>query len=259
MDLGISGRKAIVCASSKGLGRGCAVALAKAGCSVVINGRDAAALEKTAGEIRAATGAEIIAVAADVSTREGQDALLAACPNPDILVNNNAGPPRKDMRELDRQAMINGVVQNMITPIELIQRVIDGMMERGFGRIVNITSSSVLLPIVGLDLSSGARAGLTAFVAGIARQSVRKGVTINNMLPGKMDTDRLRAGLRWQAGQRGTSEDQEADRQRSEVPAGRFGTPEEFGNICAFLCSAHAGYLTGQNMLVDGGLKPTAF
>ena len=259
MDLGISGRKAIVCASSKGLGRGCAVALAEAGCSVVINGRDAAALEKTAGEIRAATGAEIIAVAADVSTREGQDALLAACPNPDILVNNNAGPPRKDMRELDRQAMINGVVQNMITPIELIQRVIDGMMERGFGRIVNITSSSVLLPIVGLDLSSGARAGLTAFVAGIARQSVRKGVTINNMLPGKMDTDRLRAGLRWQAGQRGTSEDQEADRQRSEVPAGRFGTPEEFGQICAFLCSTHAGYLTGQNMLVDGGLKPTAF
>lgn len=259
MDLGISGRKAIVCASSRGLGRGCALALAEAGCTVVINGLDRDRLERAAADLRAATGAEIVAVAADVSTREGQDALLAACPDPDILVNNNAGPPRKAFRELGRDEMIAGIVQNMVTPIELIQRVIDTMSSRRFGRIVNITSSSVLLPIPGLDLSSGARAGLTAFVAAIARQSVRDGVTINNMLPGKMDTDRLRAGIRWQAGQSGVSEEKAAENQRNQVPAGRFGTAEEFGQICAFLCSVHAGYLTGQNFLVDGGLKPTTF
>ncbi|MCB1360301.1 MAG: SDR family NAD(P)-dependent oxidoreductase, partial [Rhodobacteraceae bacterium] len=189
MDLGIAGRKAIICASSKGLGKGCAMALAQAGCDVVINGRDAAALETTAREIREAAGATVTAVVADVSTREGQQALLAACPDPDILVNNNGGPPFKDFRDLTREAMLEGVVQNFVTPVELIQAVIDGMAERGFGRIINITSMSVLMPIAGLDLSSGARAGLTSFLAGVARTVASRNVTINNILPGKMDTD----------------------------------------------------------------------
>ncbi|MGQ7792654.1 SDR family oxidoreductase [Faunimonas sp. B44] len=259
MELGLKGRKAIVCASSRGLGRGCAEALAAEGVSVVVNGRTQDSAERTAEEIRRATGGTVTAVGADVSTREGQAALLAACPDPDILVNNNAGPPRKDFRQLDRQAMIEGVIQNMVTPIELVQAVLDGMVERRFGRIVNITSSSVLMPIAGLDLSSGARAGLTAFLAGICRQVAASNVTINNMLPGKMDTDRLRSGMRWAAEQAGISEEAEAERQRKAVPAGRFGTPEEFGKLCAFLCSDHAGYITGQNFLLDGGLKPTAF
>jgi len=259
MDLGIAGRKAIVCASSRGLGRGCALALAAAGCEVVINGRDPERLEKTAEALRAAGAAKVTAVAADVSDPAGQAMLLAACPDPDILVNNNAGPPRKDFRDLDRAAILAGVTQNMVTPIELIQRVIGGMGERGFGRIVNITSSSVLLPIPGLDLSSGARAGLTSFLAGVARQVAAQGVTINNILPGRMDTDRLRAGIRWQAEQKNISEDEEAARSAGEVPMRRFGTAEEFGRVCAFLCSVHAGYMTGQNFLVDGGLKPTAF
>ena len=259
MDLGISGRKAIVCASSRGLGRGCAEALAEAGCEIVINGRDTGALEATAEAIRAKSGATVTSVAADVSTAEGQQALLAACPDPDILVNNNGGPPRRDFGELDRQAMIEGVVQNMVTPIELIQAVIGSMQEKKFGRIVNITSLSVMMPVPGLDLSSGARAGLTSFLAGVCRQVAPDGVTINNILPGKMDTDRLRAGIRWGAEQAGISEDEEARRQADQIPARRFGNPQEFGNLCAFLCSRHAGYLTGQNYLVDGGLVPTAF
>ena len=182
MDLGISGRKAIVCASSRGLGRACALALAEAGCDIVINGRDDAALAETEAAVEAAGGTAMI-VKADVSTTEGQRALLAACPTPDILVNNNGGPPRKDFRTLDRAAMLEGVTQNMVTPIELIQAVIDGMAERGFGRIVNITSASVRMPIAGLDLSSGARAGLTAFLAGVCRTVADKNVTINNILP----------------------------------------------------------------------------
>ncbi|MXN63675.1 SDR family oxidoreductase [Stappia sp. GBMRC 2046] len=259
MDLGISGRKAIVCASSRGLGRGCAEALADAGCELVINGLDAERLEKTAEDIRARYGVKVTAVAADVSTREGQDALLAACPDPDILVNNNGGPPRKDFRELDREAMLKGVVQNMVTPIELVQRVADGMAERGFGRIVNITSLSVKMPIEGLDLSSGARAGLTAFLAGVCRQYAGTNVTINNVLPGKMDTDRLTGGFERAAAQTGRPiEDIRAD-QAAEIPARRFGTAAEFGHVCAFYCSAHSGYVTGQNILVDGGLYPAAF
>src|SRR5882757_5471280 len=188
MDLGISGRKAIVCASSRGLGRACATALAQAGCEVVINGRDGKALEATAAEMRQA-GAKVATVAADVATLEGQAALLAACPEPDILVNNNAGPPFRDFRELDRQKMIEGVVGNMIVPIELIQKVIDPMVQRKFGRIVNITSGSVKMPLTGLDLSSGARAGLTAFLAGVARSVAGANVTINNILPGTFETD----------------------------------------------------------------------
>ncbi|MDJ1158506.1 SDR family oxidoreductase [Chelatococcus sp. SYSU_G07232] len=253
MDLGIAGRKAIVCASSRGLGRGCAEALAEAGCSVVINGRDAAALDMTAAAIRQRTGADVTAVVADVSTPEGQKLLLAACPEPDILVNNNGGPPYRNFRELDREAMIAGVVQNMVTPIELIQAVVGGMMERGFGRIVDITSASVRTPISGLDLSSGARAGLTAFLAGVAREVAPHGVTINHILPGIFDTDRLKAGFARAAAVRGASVDAVKAERMAEVPVGRLGTPEEFGKLCAFLCSVHAGYITGQSILIDGG------
>lgn len=259
MDLGIAGRKAIVCASSRGIGRGCAEALAGAGCTVVVNGLDAERVARVAGEIAAASGATVIPVAADVSTREGQERILAACPEPDILVNNNAGPPFRDFRTLDREAMLAGVAQNMVTPIELIQAVIDGMATRRFGRIVNVTSLSVLMPIPGLDLSSGARAGLTAFLAGVARGVASSNVTINNLLPGKIDTDRQRAGMNWLAERSGrTLTEVEAD-QLKAIPAGRLGTPAEFGALCAFLCSVHAGYLTGQNIPVDGGLYTSAF
>lgn len=259
MDLGIAGRTAIVCASSKGLGRACAMALAAEGCTVVVNGRDGQRLEVTAAEIRQATGADVIAVVGDVATVEGQAALLKAAPNPDILVNNNAGPPRKDFRQIDREAMLKGVVANMVTPIELIQQVIDGMAERGFGRIVNITSASVKAPIVGLDLSSGARAGLTAFMAGVARTVADRNVTINAILPGMFDTDRLRGGFPAEAKLLGVSEQDVADKRRAGNPAKRFGSPEEFGQLCAFLCSAQAGYITGQNLLIDGGGFPGAF
>jgi 3-oxoacyl-[acyl-carrier protein] reductase len=256
MDLGIAGRKAIVCASSKGLGRGCAEALARAGCEVVINGRDAKTLDATAAEIRAATGAKVIAIAADVATPEGQKALFAACPEPDILVNNNAGPPFRDFRELDRQKMIDGVIANMITAIELVQKVVDPMVARKFGRIVNITSGSVKLPLAGLDLSSGARAGLTAFLAGVSRSVAGSNVTINNILPGIFDTDRWRGGIARTAKNRNITVEQARAAGISEVPAKRVGTAEEFGNACAFLCSAHAGYIVGQNLLIDGGRFP---
>ena len=259
MDLGISGRKAIICASSKGLGKGCAMALAQAGCEVVINGRDEKTLEATANEMAKTTKSKIIPVAADVGTPEGQAKLFAACPSPDILVNNNGGPPFKDFRELSRQQMIDGVVANMIVAIELIQKVIDPMAKRGFGRIVNITSSSVKAPLAGLDLSSGARAGLTAFLAGVARTVADKNVTINNILPGPFDTDRLRSNIKTTAQKTGKSEDETAKARMLTVPAKRFGTPEEFGAACAFLCSTQAGYITGQNLLLDGGIFPAAF
>ena len=259
MDLGIAGRRAIVCASSQGLGKGCAMALAEAGCIVVVNGRNEDNLARTADEIRAKTGAEVHEVAADVSDPDGQAALLEAGGEVDILVNNNGGPPRKDFQTLDRQAMIEGVVQNMITPAELLQAVAPGMAERGFGRIVNITSLSVLMPIEGLDLSSAARAGLTAMLAGVRPLYAASNVTINNILPGKMDTARLQGGIAAGARAAGISVEEAADRQRGEIPARRFGTATEFGNTCAFLCSAHAGYITGQNVLIDGGLFPHAF
>jgi len=259
MDLGIQGRRAIVCGSSQGLGKGCAVALAAAGVSVVINGRNADKLEETAAEIRRTTGVEVTAVAADVGDPAGQAALLAACPEPDILVNNNSGPPYLDFRLLDRRAMLAGVTKNMVTPIELIQKVIDKMAARNFGRIVNITSISVKMPVAGLDLSSGARAGLTAFVAGIARTVAPRNVTINNLLPGYFDTRRLREGFAGAARSSGKSEDAVAADEMATIPARRFGTPAEFGQVCAFLCSAHAGYLTGQNILLDGGRFPGAF
>jgi 3-oxoacyl-[acyl-carrier protein] reductase len=259
MDLGLRGRTAIVCASSQGLGKGCALALAEAGVSLVINGRNRTLLDQTAEEIRRAGGVEVKAVLADVATTEGQAALLAACPNPDILINNNGGPPFRNFRELNRQSILDGVTMNMVTPIELMQKVIDSMAARSFGRIVNITSMSVKMPIAGLDLSSGARAGLTAFMAGVARSVADKGVTINNILPGKFDTARLRGGFSVAAKRQNTSEAEAEQRSKSEIPAKRFGTPAEFGQTCAFLCSVHAGYITGQNILLDGGLYPAAF
>lgn len=259
MDLGIRGRTAIVCASSHGLGKGCAVALAEAGVAVVINGRDHAALEATATEIRGASRVEVTAVVADINTPDGQAALLAACPQPDILINNNGGPPFRDFRTLSRDDMLAGVTANMIVPVELIQRVIGPMSERGFGRIVNITSLSVKMPLAGLDLSSGARAALTAFVAGVARGVAHRNVTINNLLPGSFDTRRLRQGLARAAQQSGCSEEQAAAAERATIPARRFGTTAEFGQTCAFLCSQYTGYLTGQNILVDGGAYPGAF
>lgn len=259
MDLGIAGRKAIVCASSRGLGRGCAFALAEAGCDIVLNGRSEETLAKTEAELKARFDVSVTSVAADVSTPEGQQALLAACPQPDILVNNNGGPPRKDYTELTRDAMLDGVIQNMVTPIELIQAVVPSMQERGFGRVVNITSMSVRMPIEGLDLSSGARAGLTAFLAGVCRQVAGSGVTINNLLPGKMDTDRLRGGFERAAKLSGKTVEEIRQAQAAEIPTGRLGNADEFGQTCAFLCSVHAGYLTGQNILLDGGLYPAAF
>jgi 3-oxoacyl-[acyl-carrier protein] reductase len=259
MDLGISGRTALVCASSRGLGKACAWALAEAGCAVVINGRDATQLEKTSHEIRDATGAKVTAVAADVATPDGQTALFAACPAPDILVNNNAGPPPRDFRELGRAQMIDGVIANMVVAIELIQKVIDPMIARRFGRIVNITSSSVKMPLAGLDLSSGARAGLTAFLAGVARSVAASNVTINNILPGAFETDRLRSTLKAVADRKGITTDAARAERIATVPAGRIGDPAELGAACAFLCSAQAGYITGQNLLIDGGVFPGAF
>jgi 3-oxoacyl-[acyl-carrier protein] reductase len=253
MDLGLRGRRAIVCASSRGLGKACALALAREGVSVVINGRNRETLAAARDEI-AATGTETVAVEADVSTREGQDALIAACPDADILVNNNGGPPLRDFRELDRQAILAGVIQNMVTPIELIQRVTPQMMNRGFGRIINITSISVRMPILGLDLSSAARAGLTAFMAGPARELARHRITVNNILPGMFDTDRLRNSTRRMAEMGGKSSDEMAAERRATVPARRFGEAHELGALCAFLCSDAAGYITGQSIVIDGGL-----
>jgi len=259
MDLGIRGKKAIVCASSKGLGRGCAEALAEAGCELVVNGRDAKVLARTAAEIRERFGVTVIEVPGDVADPALQKDLLAAHSQVDILVNNNGGPPYRAFSELDREAILKGVVNNMVAPLELIQAVMGGMADRGFGRIVNITSLSVYKPIPGLDLSSGARAGLTSFLAGVARTVADRNVTINHILPGKLDTDRLRGPH-----EPGTIEDPaeaavRKAKQAEDVPAKRLGTPHEFGQVCAFLCSVHAGYLTGQNIPVDGGLYVSAF
>ena len=259
LDLGIAGRRAIVCGSSRGLGKACARALARAGAAVVVNGLDEARLKATADELARETGAEITPVAADVTTRAGQARLLAALPDPDILVTNAGGPPFKDFRELSREAILSGVTWNMVTPIELIQATVDKMVERRFGRVVNITSVSVRMPVAGLDLSSGARAGLTAFLAGVARSVAHAGVTINNVLPGFFDTDRYWAGVDATAKVQGKSREQFAEERAATVPARRIGDPQELGDACAFLCSARAGYITGQNLLLDGGLFNSAF
>ncbi len=259
MDLGIKGRKAIVCAASKGLGKGCAMHLAREGVDLVINARTASELEATAEEIRKATGVKVTAVAIDITTPEGRAAVLKACPEPDIVINNAGGPPPGDFREWTRDHWIKAIDANMLTPIELIKATVDGMMKRGFGRIVNITSSSVKAPIDVLGLSNGARSGLTGFVAGIARKTVKHGVTINGLLPGPFDTDRLRGTMAARARMNNRSFEQERDMAAAAHPAGRFGTADEFGAMCAFLCSVHAGYMTGQNVLMDGGQYPGTY
>jgi 3-oxoacyl-[acyl-carrier protein] reductase len=256
MDLGLAGRTAVVCASTQGLGRACAVELARAGCTVVVNGRTESSTTQAAEEIAASTGAAVVAVAADLDTHAGQDALLAAAGPVDILVNNNAGPPFRDFREVGEEALLAGVKANMATPIRLVQQVVDGMVERRFGRIVNITSGSVKMPLAGLDLSSGARAGLTGFLAGVARSVAHANVTINFLLPGAFDTRRLRASQSAAAEAQGLSMDEAADQARAGIPAGRFGDPAEFGAACAFLCSDRAGFITGQSLLIDGGEYP---
>ena len=253
MDLGIKGRRAVVCAASRGLGRASALSLARNGVDLVINARDAKVLEETAQAIREETGTAVEAVAGDISEPAVQAAMIDACPEPDILVNNNGGPPRRDFREIDRSALLQGVVMNMAAPVEMIGRVVDGMAARGFGRIVNITSISVKMPVPGLDLSSGARAGLTAFVAGIAPTVAANNVTINNLLPGYFDTVRLRSNIASGAKAMGADLDKFTEQQMASVPAQRFGDPAEFGAACAFLCSAQAGYITGQNLVIDGG------
>jgi 3-oxoacyl-[acyl-carrier protein] reductase len=259
MDLGIAGRSAIVCAASKGLGKACALALAEEGVNVVIMARTQETLDATAREIREATGVNVIAVAGDITTAEGRTLALNACPEPDILVNNAGGPPPGDFRDWTRDDWVAAVDANMITPIELIKATVDGMMARGFGRIVNITSSSVKAPVDILGLSNGARSGLHGFVAGIARTTIGKGVTINNILPGTFDTDRLRGGFAFRARKTGGDVDEIARASAAANPAGRFGQPEEFGKACAYLCSAHTGFITGQNLLLDGGKYPGTY
>ncbi|NKC13670.1 MAG: SDR family oxidoreductase [Gammaproteobacteria bacterium] len=259
MDLGIAGKHAIVCAASKGLGKGCAMALAEEGVHVVITARTAATLEATAAQIRGKTGVQVTAVTGDITTAQGRAAALAACPAPDILVNNAGGPPPGDFRDWTRDDWIAALDANMLTAIELIKATVDGMMERGFGRIVNITSSSVKAPIDVLGLSNGARSGLHGFVAGVARNTVRRGVTINSILPGPFDTDRLRGTFAFRAAKTGEDEAAVAAAQAAANPSGRFGTAQEFGKTCAFICSAHTGYITGQNFLLDGGAYPGTY
>jgi 3-oxoacyl-[acyl-carrier protein] reductase len=262
MDLGIAGRWALVCAASKGLGKGCAQALVREGVNVVITARGEDALQTTAAELRALNPkVEVRAVAGDITTSEGRVAAIAACPQVDILVNNAGGPPPGDFRDWDRETWIKALDANMLTPIELIKAVVDPMAARGFGRVVNITSGAVKAPIDVLGLSNGARSGLTGFVAGLARQArlASRNVTINGLLPGAFDTERLRSGMQSAASKSGQSVDAVADKRRLGIPAQRFGTAEEFGAICAFICSAQAGYLTGQNILLDGGAYPGTF
>ena len=257
VDLGIKGRRAIVCASSKGLGRACAMALANEGVHVVLTARGAEALKKTADEIRKANpGVTVTDIPGDITTPAGREAVLKACPDPDILINNAGGPPPGDFRNWTRDDWIKAIDANMLTPIELIKSTVDGMMSRKFGRIVNITSAAVKAPIEILGLSNGARAGLTGFIAGLSRKTVINNVTINGLLPGPFDTDRLRSTGVAEAQKRGMPVDAVMAERAKLNPAGRFGTPGEFGYACAFLCGAHAGYITGQNLLLDGGAFP---
>ena len=253
MDMGLNGRKALVCAASKGLGRACAMALAREGVAVTITARGAEALEATAREIREETGASVTAVAGDITSEAGRAAALAACPNPDILVNNAGGPPPGDFRDWEREDWIRALDGNMLTPIALIKATIDGMIGRKFGRIVNITSASVKSPIPTLGMSNGARAGLTGFVGGLARQVARHNVTINNLLPGPFLTDRLRANSAAAAAKAGRSLEDEIAARAATTPTGRVGDPAEIGAACVFLCAASSGFIVGQNLLLDGG------
>jgi 3-oxoacyl-[acyl-carrier protein] reductase len=262
MDLGIAGKWALVCAGSKGLGKGCAQALVAEGVNVVVTARGEAALHATAADLRALNPAvQVLAVAGDITTPEGRAAALAACPLVDILVNNAGGPPPGDFRDWDREAWIKALDANMLTPIELIKAVIDPMTARGFGRIVNITSAAVKAPIDILGLSNGARSGLTGFVAGLARQPrvASANVTLNNLLPGPFDTDRLRSTAAGAAAKSGQPVEAVLEARKKLNPTSRFGSAAEFGAVCAFLCSVHAGYITGQNLLLDGGAFPGTF
>jgi len=262
MDLGLQGRWALVCAASKGLGKGCAKALVAEGVNVVITARGAEVLQATAAELRALNPAvQVRTVAGDIATPDNRAAALAACPQVDILVNNAGGPPPGDFRDWTREHWLEAIDANMLTPIELIKATVDGMAERGFGRIVNITSGAVKAPIDVLGLSNGARSGLTGFVAGVARQArlASRNVTINNLLPGVFDTDRIRGVSAAQAARTGQTVEEVVAARAATVPARRLGSIDEFGALCAFLCSAQAGYITGQNVLVDGGAYPGTF
>ena len=256
MDLGIAGKWALVCAASKGLGKGCAQALAAEGVNVVITARGAEVREATAAELRALGRSEVRTVVGDITTPEGRAAALAACPQVDILVNNAGGPPPGDFRDWDRTAWIKALDANMLTPIELIKATVDGMMARKFGRIVNITSAAVKAPIDILGLSNGARAGLTGFIAGLSRKTVINNVTINGLLPGPFETDRLTSTAKGEADKRGVTPQQIRAGRAKLNPAGRFGQPDAFGYACAFLGGAKAGFITGQNILLDGGAFP---
>ena len=262
MDFGIDGKWALVCAASKGLGKGCAAALVREGVNVVITARGDAALQATAAELRALNPAvTVVAVAGDITTQAGRADALAACPQVDILVNNAGGPPPGDFRDWDREAWIKALDANMLTPIALIKATVDAMAGRGFGRVVNITSAAVKAPIDILGLSNGARSGLTGFVAGLARQPrlASANVTLNALLPGPFDTDRLRGTAVGAAAKSGQSVESLLDARRMLNPTQRFGNADEFGAFCAFLCSQHAGYVTGQNILMDGGAYPGTF
>jgi 3-oxoacyl-[acyl-carrier protein] reductase len=259
MDLGIRGKTALVCAASKGLGKGCATALASDGVNLVITARGKEALEATAEEIRKATGVKVAAVAGDITTPEGRASALKAAGAVDILVNNAGGPPPGDFRNWSREDWVKALEANMLTPIELIKAVIDGMIERKFGRIVNITSGAVKMPIPELGLSNGARTGLHGFVAGLSRQVAQHNVTINNLLPGPFDTDRLRSNFAFNANKLGKKPEELARTRAEQNPTKRFGTIDEFGAACAFLASVHAGYITGQSLLMDGGAYPGTF
>ncbi|MFW5834158.1 MAG: SDR family oxidoreductase [Pseudomonadota bacterium] len=256
MDLGIKGRKALVCAAGEGLGKACAWSLAMNGVHVVITGRTAEKLAAAKSDIEKDSGLEVVTVAGDITTEAGRAAALAACPEPDILINNAGGPPPGDFRNWTRDDWIKAIDANMLTPIELIKATVDGMIGRKFGRIVNITSSAVKAPIDVLGLSNGARAGLTGFVAGIARKTVEHNVTINGLLPGPFETARLRGTTEATAKKTGQSFEEVWEARKLTNPAKRYGAPFEFGEYCAFLCSAQAGYITGQNLLIDGGNYP---
>ncbi|MGL5809623.1 MAG: SDR family oxidoreductase [Nocardioides sp.] len=259
MDLGIAGRWALVCAASKGLGKGCAKALAAEGVNVVITARGVETLIDTAEELRTeCPDVEVVAVPGDIATKDGRQSALKSAPHIDILVTNVGGPPAGDFRDKSREDWDAAIGATMLTPIELMKATVDSMARRGFGRVVNITSSAVKAPIDILGLSNAARAGLTGFVGGTARQVrlASRGVTINNLLPGSFDTDRLQVTLGANADQTGRTLADVRATSEALIPIGRFGTPEEFGAVCAFLCSMQAGYLTGQNILLDGGAYP---
>ncbi|MWB79529.1 SDR family oxidoreductase [Pseudooceanicola sp. 216_PA32_1] len=253
MDLGIKGKRALVCASSKGLGRGCAMALAAEGVDLVINARGAEALEATAAEIRAAHGVEVVAVAADITSEDGRARVLEACGQIDILVNNAGGPPPGFWPDWERDDFIKALDSNMLTPIALIKALVPAMMDRGWGRVVNITSASVRSPIGQLGLSNSARAGLTGYVAGTSRQVASKGVVMNNLLPGSHDTDRIKSLTEATMKREGITMEEAVAKRNASNPTGRIGTAEEFGATCAFMCSQYAGFMIGQNVLLDGG------